>query len=735
MKLSTTFLFRPVLRVCSVLFVSLCLIHSAAAQSGKAAITGKVLDAETGEGLPGVNVQVLGTVLGASTNLDGEFEIPRVPFGTYTLRVSMIGYAKKNIRNVRVTDETQPLTVELEEAPIEIDPVVISVSKWQQDAENTPATVEVLTAKDILQRSPIRIEDALETAAGVQILQENVNIRGSDGFTLGIGSRVLVMMDGVPLMTSDMGSVNWFMVSPADIERAEIVRGAGSAIYGSSAMGGVVNFITRTPPPKPRTYIRTMAGIYDEFEQDGWDWTDDQLNFNRVDFTHSRQIDNLGMRISGGRSFSTGYTQNSEYERYNLSGKFNYRFGDNSTLTLFGNYMHDDSEVFVTWESQSEATRVASGEQGKEQTRNGVTVFAKYHRPISSKAAIELRGYFNRFLLGIQFTDVNFSPALGLGGAIQGTYLPWNSLSFIYGADFKRDQAKSDVYGERDAFLVAPYAQAEWQFHPNFNLTLGARYDRYEVQSIADTSLVLSEGVVFDRISPKIGLNYHPFKNTTLRGSVSNGFKFPVIFQLFFDNQEITNITFVANQQLRSETSWSYEIGFKQKISRTWFFELNGFYTDVEDLIEPGVVGGVTATFLNTEQVAIPGIEFVSNGRWWGNRLGLRVNFTYLNPHNTRTDQLLTHRQKVIAFVGSSLRLGDFELQADYKYASEQEHYLFPGVHQFVPQKVFDARLFYYWKQFSFMVGANNLFNYAYTLRDRFLEENRNFVLGVTAEF
>ncbi|MFQ5459349.1 MAG: TonB-dependent receptor plug domain-containing protein, partial [Anaerolineae bacterium] len=203
----------------------------------------------TGEGLPGVNVQILGTVMGGSTSLEGTFEIRKVPFGIYTLRVSMIGYAKKNVEDVRV----------------DLDPVVVSVSKWEQDAANTSASVEVLTAKDILQRSPVRIEDALETAAGVQILQENVNIRGSDGWTFGIGGRVLVMMDGVPLMTSDMGSVNWFMVSPADIERAEIVRGAGSAIYGSSAMGGVINFITRSPNPKSRTYIRAMAGIYDEF--------------------------------------------------------------------------------------------------------------------------------------------------------------------------------------------------------------------------------------------------------------------------------------------------------------------------------------------------------------------------------------------------------------------------------------------------------------------------------------
>ncbi len=720
-----------------IILTSLCFCQISFAQN-RGTVRGKIIDSATKEALPGVNVHILGTVLGSSTNLDGKFEIRRIPFGVYTLRISMIGYAKQNIENFRFNADTKPLNVELEEAPVEIDPVVISVSKWEQDVENTPATVEVLTAKDILQRSPLRIEDALETAAGVQILQENVNIRGSDGFTLGIGSRVLVMMDGVPVMTSDMGSVNWFMISPADIERAEIVRGAGSAIYGSSAMGGVVNFITRVPQPKSRTFIRTMVGVYDEFKPADWDWTDDVLQFNRLDFTHSRKVGNLGLRISGGRSFSTGYTENSEYTRYNISGKFNYRFEDSSVLTFYSNYMHDDSEVFVVWDLQSLATKVARGESDKHQTRNGLTLFTKYNRPISSKAAVEFRAYLNRFLLGIQFTDVNFTPALGLGGAIQGTYLPFNELSFIWGSDFKWDKAKSDIYGERSALLTAPYLQIDWRFHKKFNLTLGGRYDRYEIFAAEDTTFRLNESKVFDRFSPKIGLNFHPFKNTTLRGSLSNGFKFPVIFQLFFDNQEITSITFVANEQLRSEKSWSYEVGLKQKITPTWFFELNGFYTDVQDLIEPGVIaGGVRASFLNTTEVGIPGVEFVSNGRWWQNRLGLRVNFTYLNPHNKETDELLAHRQRYIAFVGSSLKLGNFEFQADYKYASKQERYLFPPEtgHQFVPQKVLDARVFYYWKKFTLIVGVNNIFNYAYTLRDKFLEENRNFVAGLTAEF
>ncbi len=699
----------------------------------KGTIIGVVRDAQSNEGLPGANVQVEGTVLGASTNVKGAFMIRKVPTGVYNLRISMIGYRTFRVTRVQVVEgDNAVVAVKLTESPVEIDPVVVTASKWAQEAASTPSSIEVITTKEILKRNPIQIQDVLKTATGVQIMQENVNIRGSDGFTFGIGSRVLVMLDGVPLTTTDLGSVNWFMVSPSDLARVEVVRGAGSAIYGSSAMGGVVNFITQKPSQASRTYVRTMAGMHDEFDQEGWDWSKDAMHFNRIDFTHSRKIGKLGVRISGGRNYSTGYLENASYERYNLSGKFIYNFDDGGELSFFSNYMFDKSDVFVLWQSQRQATFITANQLGKHQERNGITLFGKYSRALSSKAAVEINAYLNRFLLGIQVSSVDFTPALGIGGAIQGTYIPTNSLSFIWGTDFKIDNAESDVYGKRDAYLVAPYLQADLKLGGKVNLTSGIRYDRYELTE-TDSIFLLPDARVFDRVTPKFGINYRPFESTTLKASVSNGFKFPVIFQLYFDD-EVENIRFVPNPTLDSETSWSYEVGLNQNVTQNWFFEVNAFYSQVRGLIQP-IASGVTASFENTPKVAIPGIEVMTTGRWWQERLGLRLNLTYMDPHNEDTDELLLHRQKLIAFAGASLRFGSVEFQTDFKYGSAQEGYLLPGEHEFLDQKVLDARVFYYLGGYTFVAGVNNIFNYAYTLREQHLEENRSFVVGMSAAF
>ncbi len=705
-------------------------------------IAGRITDAATKEALPGVNVQIEGTVIGASTNLQGKFTIRRVPVGTYIVKVSMIGYWAMRKTVLVTAGDTAYVDTTLIETPIEIDPVVVTAGKWQQDAADTPAAVEVMTAREILARNPLRIEDALETVTGVQILQENVTIRGSDGYTFGVGSRVLVMVDDVPVMNSDFGKVNWFMISPSDIDRVEVVRGAGSALYGSSAMGGVVNFFTRDAQPKSRTYVRALIGAYDDSPEPLWNLglraIDKQrvAKFNRQDFTHSRRIGKLGLRISGGRSISDGYVENGHYERYNLSGKVNYSLTNGSKITLFGNYMHDKSGIFTLWKNQGEALNVPRQERDKKQTQNGVTFFAKYTHPLSSKAVVDFRAYYNRFLLGTQGTDAGtFSPALGLGGSVQMQYIPKRRLSFIFGSDFKLDKVESTkaLYGRRDAILVAPYFQSDLKLWQKLNITLSGRYDRYEIYS--DTEAVFGEGRKYLHFSPKFGLNYHPVANTTLRASLANGFKFPIVAQLFlsFDGP---GFTFRPNPDLKSEESWTYELGFRQKITSTWFVEVNGFLTHVDGLIELEVNAFTREVkFINIADVRIPGIEMVTNGRWWKNHLGLKANFIMMKPEDRIRRELLPYRQKFIAFIAPSVRFGNVELQLDYKYASAQETYSLSGANQLVPQKVVDIRILYSWKKQTAFIGINNFNNYAYTLRDQSIEEIRNIVAGYRAEF
>src|SRR5256885_7631370 len=101
---------------------------------------------------------------------------------------------------------------------------------------------------DLARRAVATVDEAVNRAPGVLFLNGQVNIRGSSGFVEGLGSRVLLLVDGVPANQGDRGGIDWDMVPLADVERVEVVKGAGSSLYGSAALGGVGKLITHDVP-------------------------------------------------------------------------------------------------------------------------------------------------------------------------------------------------------------------------------------------------------------------------------------------------------------------------------------------------------------------------------------------------------------------------------------------------------------------------------------------------------
>jgi outer membrane receptor for ferrienterochelin and colicins len=199
-----------------ILFLSLC--TGLFAQS---AITGKVVDAESGRPLAAVNVQILGTIRGAATDAQGNFRIANIPPGSYSLRASMISYKPYILENIIVKlDRETEVLFELKETPIEFEPVVVLGGKIQQRLDLAPVSLSVVTSKEIRTRNAVNLIDALESAPGVQFIGDQINIRGSTGFTFGAGNKVLLLLDGVPVYASDTGEFNWDMLPPLDIDRS-----------------------------------------------------------------------------------------------------------------------------------------------------------------------------------------------------------------------------------------------------------------------------------------------------------------------------------------------------------------------------------------------------------------------------------------------------------------------------------------------------------------------------------
>ncbi|MBM2841900.1 MAG: TonB-dependent receptor plug, partial [Bacteroidetes bacterium] len=244
------------MKCCVVIF--LVCSQMALAQTG--AIKGTVRSRSTGEALPGVSVFLQGTLRGMATTMNGEFHFQDLKAGTYGLAFSLVGYQRETRAEVIVREgETVELEIQMTSVPIQSEPIIVTANKREQSAQDVSVSVSTMDAASIARRNIITLDDALRYIPGVNLTEYQVNVRGSSGYSRGAGSRVLLLVDGIPFITGDTGELNFETLPVGQVERVEVVKGAGSALYGSSALGGVINVITKRIPEQPETRIRTYG--------------------------------------------------------------------------------------------------------------------------------------------------------------------------------------------------------------------------------------------------------------------------------------------------------------------------------------------------------------------------------------------------------------------------------------------------------------------------------------------
>nr|HMT12077.1 TonB-dependent receptor plug domain-containing protein [Ignavibacteria bacterium] len=210
----------------------------------------------------------------AETNSDlvGKFEFKAVPFGTYRIYTIRLGYEREEITDIIVdSKETKKVNIFLTPVVIETEKINVTATKTELTLKQTPSSISILNSEDIKNRNPLTFDDVLSDIQGVTVFKtsginvQSLSIRGSsDVAGGGIGNRVLLLLDGRPSLTGDSKGALWSLIPVSIIERTEVVKGAFSSLYGSSAIGGVVNVITKKPTYKSFTSINTNFGFYEK---------------------------------------------------------------------------------------------------------------------------------------------------------------------------------------------------------------------------------------------------------------------------------------------------------------------------------------------------------------------------------------------------------------------------------------------------------------------------------------
>jgi len=714
-------------------------LHLHAQQKEFGSIKGIVRSAEGKMPLSGANVLVQGTILGAAVSEDGEFVIPKVPVGTYSISVTMVGYRSKIVENVQVKrDATTTVVIELEEVALQTETVVVTASKREQSLQEVPISMSVLDAKMISQRNVITLDQALRYVPGVNIEKEQINIRGSSGYTRGVGSRVLLLVDGLPFLAGDTGEIIWEAIPTYQVDRVEVVKGAGSALYGSSALGGVINVITKDPRKVPETYVKLYGGLYGRPYYDEWDWSKEVRFFNGINLSHSQHIDKFSFLASISRTQDEGYRENDYYRRFNGFAKLKYDFSPFEGWTVMFNILNSHSGNYLFWRDIKHALQPPVVELGERVFTTRFNISSLFKQFISNRLFYMAKAIFYRSdwedNIGHGGSDTvgNQSASNFLDGEVQMNYQPDDKHFLTGGVEGTYNYVSSNLFGKRSGFGVAVYGQDEWKGVDPLKITLGMRFDYRKIDSLDANS----------QLSPKFGIIYNPMSGTTLRASVGRGFRAPSVGEAF-TSTSASGIVVQPNPGLQPEHSWSFEIGGTQYLSEHLVLDAVVFQNDFWDLIQPTFLPNGKATFQNVTRARIQGAEVNLKVNWFQKMVLADLSYTYIYPRDIYLDEILKYRSRHLFYASLYVNYGFAHAGLDFRYMSKIENIdmefvtlgIIKDADQRGPVYVTDARVIFDISHFGLPLtiafNVNNMFQYNYVELIGNLAPIRNYVLTV----
>ncbi len=721
---------------------------------GTGAVAGRIVDADSREPVATAAVRVVGTVIVAFADDSGHFELRAVPAGRQRLSVERIGYAPLRMEVDVPAGGRAEIEIELEPQAVAVGEVVTSVTRREQSSLDAPVSVSVQEEERIRERVPDTVADAVAYAPSVQFVGNQMNIRGSAGYSRGAGSRVLILLDGVPSNAGDSDAINWDVVPLTEVQRIEVLKGAGSALYGNIALGGVVSVVTLPPPKEAVFRLRLRGGFYDDPPSQSWIWSSVTRGYASAEASYGRSFGAFGFWLRGGRYADDGYRQNSELDRTNLALHMTVA-GSVDTLGIFGSVAREDYGAPLLWCMRGECedpdslayqpARVAiSGEDDKTVSDKG-RAHITYRRHWSDVTSTFLRGNYQRNDWHTDFGETRVGAVSDrLGGELR---LDWRALSWLMltaggegaytrvtGENFFGSGLEIEQEATHDITGGALYGQADFSLGSWLTLTAGVRRDVGFLDDVEFSDPWVAQW------SPRAGAVFSPTAITRVRASVGRGFRAPTADEMFTATR-VSGFIVVPNPNLLPERSLAGELGIQQLVSSWLSFDIAGFAYEFEDFIEADTVlspDGILIQFDNLPKARLAGVEAIARLSLFGDRLQGFAAYTWLHHEDKATGEPLAYRPNSLFTTSGNLDLGSLELGADYRYAAAFDRvkvFTNPRTDPLVPMNVLDLRLAYRFGPQVLRFIVDNALNHGYTTIERNLEPIRRYSVALELEF
>ena len=630
----------------------------------KGYVTGKIINKDNKKPLGSASIYLKNDITtGTLSDAKGEFRLP-LDSGKHILVISFTGMEKQEIPiNIRPGKITK-LKIGMKLFDTKFDEIVVTVSRFERTPEELIVSTDIVRPKILREKNITEIDNALDYVQGMVILDEEPQIRGGSGFTFGVGSKVNVMIDNIPIITGDAGKPDWDLVPVENLKQIEVVKGPGSVLSGINAMSGAVFLYTQYPKDKPETKIQFYGGGYTSPEQKTMKWWNGLDYIAGLSFLHSRK---LGKKksddfvISGNIDFNRSYIgaplhvsssldtlkiDDDEMQNRRLRLNINYKhhdwkysgleYGINGTLLL------KKSSLVMAW--YDDTTHFFRGYPGtvflRNQTSFYIDPFLDIFTSTNTKHHIAARILYNN-------TDVTNKPIQSTHATtVYGVYefrksfaeiKDFDLVAGIYGMGTFSNSQLYIASGSSNNKVVngSVYLEGEKKFGNSVNLSIGLRGEYYSLND----SAVYMEPVL------RTGINFKIFQETYLRFSYGQGYRFPSIAEKYISTS-FGSFGVFPNPELEPENGWNSEIGLKQGFKFLNFYgylDISAFLQNYQNTVEylfgfwspdyyPAVAG---FKFVNTGKSRTSGMELtLTTQSKIGKNSGMDVmaGYTYVMP-------------------------------------------------------------------------------------------------------
>ena len=682
--------------------------------SQAATLSGYIKNLKNEKSIPNANIFVEEINIGTSSDPYGYFKV-NLENGNYILKTSVIGF-ETDVKEIKIDNSDLILEIYLNETILEFSEVRV---KGLFESRMGYESIELINSKEIQSMNKESVSDLLKSIPSINAQfahpngrNVNISVRGSSDYKPGgYNNRVLVLLDGFPVLIPNSSSPDWNSLPIESLQRIEINNSAASAQYGHNSMGGVINLITDSQEHSESTSIKLSTGSHD---------------IRQSNILYKGYKDNISFGSNFLLRSADGHRYNADNKIYRIQSFI--KFQDDKGRNYRFSYLISDSEL------GHPGFDLEGSNKYRRSNRVSQYIQLRGFYPLSEGLSMSHSLFFNKFKTN--YSNRDDIPQWWLEDHILDKNTEYNDKNWgvrseliftqlsrwiiMMGYDFDYSITSVDLlnqqYGNPTQTSLGAFLQSKYSIGSGFNLNTGVRYD-YRKTNPGNNYQPRN----YNNITPKISVNYSNSDQKAFSISYSQGFRAPSISELYLRHETTYGLIVAGSPDLLPEEVYAYEISYKNFSLTNYKWQVELFYNEYNNMID--FVYSVPTKSKNRMGVVAKGFEYQFDYLVSKN-IAFDINYSFLDMKDLEGSKVLYRsKHKAQIYLVLNFELFNFKIGANGQSLQYYEDFLeefdyslgFPIKKlpsRIIPELIVETKF----KSFSGSFRINNLLDQKYSL-------------------